>query len=127
MQLTSVVVSLVLAAAVSAKGNGGNSIKSQCSQMEKLAKQSQLAANETKLASKFDNNQTAIDAFKAKVADKATQLTAMMSNTTLMDACAPIQAHAADVNQCDAIQKMEKMVATAANQTKLESKFEVGV
>ncbi|KAH6639987.1 hypothetical protein BKA67DRAFT_665368 [Truncatella angustata] len=125
MQLTNVFVSFLLAAAVSAKGkNGTTSVKSQCKEYAKLSNQVELATNETKLADKFDNNQTAIDAFKAKAADKQTQLDTLSSNSTLMSDCAVIQAHAEAVDSCDQIQSWEKDIATAANDTKLAAKFD---
>lgn len=48
------------------------------------------AANETKLAEKTKNNATKIAAFKEKATAAQTKLDTMMSNTTLVDACASI-------------------------------------
>ncbi|KAI0121367.1 hypothetical protein BJ170DRAFT_143168 [Xylariales sp. AK1849] len=135
MQLTNVFVSFLLAAAVSAKGDNkaakgnstsastGTSVKSQCASIAKLTKMTNLAANETKLADKLHNNQTAIDAFKAKITSSQTKLTTLSSNTTLMASCAVIAAHEDAVDSCDSIAKMEKMIATAANTTKLNTEF----
>lgn len=128
MQLTSIIVPFFLAAAVSAKGDGKNgttSVRAQCAQISKLTKVVDLAANDTKLASHFDNNQTAIDAFKTKAADDQTKLTTMSSNSTLMTECSSIEAHAQAVNNCEKIASWEKTIATAANDTKLTSKFDV--
>lgn len=36
---------------------------------------------------KFNNNQTKIDKFQAKLSSKATKINALMSNSTLMDTC----------------------------------------
>ncbi|KAF3020662.1 hypothetical protein E8E14_012842 [Neopestalotiopsis sp. 37M] len=126
MQITNILVSLVLATAVTAKGhkNGTASVKSQCAQVAKLTSQAELATNDTRLADKFDNNQTAIDAFKAKVADKQTQLTTLSANSTLMESCAVIAAHEDAVDSCDKIASWEKNIATAANDTKLTNKFD---
>ncbi|KAI1861827.1 hypothetical protein JX265_009330 [Neoarthrinium moseri] len=126
MQLTNVFVSFLFASAVSAKGNknGTDSVQAQCAQMAKLTQQVDLAANETKLANKFDNNQTAIDAFKAKVADKQAKLNTLSSNTTLTEACAVVFAHAQSVQACSKIQDWEQQIALAANDTKLTSKFD---
>jgi hypothetical protein len=128
MQLSNVFLSLILATAVSAKGkNGTTSVKSQCAQVAKLTSQAELATNDTKLADKFNNNQTAIDAFKAKVSDKQAQLDTLTANSTLMSDCAVIAAHEDAVNSCDQIQSWEKNIATAANDTKLTDKFDVSL
>lgn len=128
MQLTNIFVSALLATAVSAKGHNGTdkaqSVKSQCSQMAKLTAETKLAANDTKLAQHFDNNQTMIDAFKTKAADAQTKLTTMEANTTLTAECAVIQAHDEAVSACGAMSSIEKMVSLAANDTKLTTKFD---
>lgn len=127
MQITNVLVSFLLAASVSAKGgkNGTESVKSQCQSIAKLTSESELATNDTKLAAKFDNNQTKIDAFKAKAADSTTKLTTLSSNSTLMTECSVIAAHEDAVDACDSMADWEKTVATAANTTKLDAKFDV--
>lgn len=130
MQLTNIFVSFLLAASVSAKGgnkNGTTSVKSQCQQIAKLSSQAELATNDTKLAAKFDNNQTAIDAFKAKTTAKQTELTTLSANTTLMSDCAVIAANEDAVKSCDQIQSWEKDIAAAANDTKLTTKFDVRI
>ncbi|KAI0139240.1 hypothetical protein BJ166DRAFT_125195 [Pestalotiopsis sp. NC0098] len=126
MQITNIFVSLVLATAVTAKGNknGTTSVKSQCAQVAKLTSQVELATNDTRLADKFDNNQTAIDAFKAKAADKQTQLDTLSSNSTLMSSCSVIAAHEDAVDSCEKIASWEKNIAAAANDTKLTNKFD---
>ncbi|ORY58574.1 uncharacterized protein BCR38DRAFT_460881 [Pseudomassariella vexata] len=116
---------MILAAAVSAKGdNNGDSVKSQCKSYARLTKATELAANATKLADKFDNNQTEIDAFKAKVADKQTELATLASNSTLMSSCAVVQAVEDDKDACDDMEDMEKMIEKASNPTKLADKFD---
>ncbi|KAK6065277.1 hypothetical protein SCUP234_12633 [Seiridium cupressi] len=126
MQLTNVFVSFILAAAVSAKGkgNGTTSVKASCQQVAKLTQQAELATNDTKLADKFKNNQTAIDAFKAKVTAKQAQLDTLSSNSTLMADCAVVAAHENALDSCAQIQSWEKDIATAANDTKLTNKFD---
>ncbi|KAH8601100.1 hypothetical protein B0O99DRAFT_501735 [Bisporella sp. PMI_857] len=124
MQLSNILISFLLAAAVSAKGNrnGTTSIKSECKSIAKLTKITNLAANETKLALKFEGNQTAIDAFMAKAAEATTELTTLSANATLTESCAVIQAHEDSVDACDSISKMENLISKAANTTRLESK-----
>ena len=57
------------------------------SRLEKLIA---TAGNETKLAEKTKNNATKIASFKEKATEAQTKLDTMMSNTTLVDACAAI-------------------------------------
>lgn len=126
MQLTKVFISFLFASVVSAKDHGNStSTKSQCKQIFKLTSITNLAANDTKLAQHFDNNQTAIDAFKSKAAEAQTKLTGLSSNSTLMDECASIQAHSEQVKACGQIKRAEYMVALAANETALQAKFDV--
>ncbi|KAI3322379.1 hypothetical protein HD806DRAFT_123160 [Xylariaceae sp. AK1471] len=127
MQLTNVLVSFLLAATVSAKGhnkNGTISIKSQCRSIAHMTKFVDLAANETLLEEKTDNNQTQIDAIKAKAANITTTLNALTSNTTLMGECDIVTAHDEAIRACGQIKELEKAMATAANDTKLQSKFD---
>ncbi|KAH8647160.1 hypothetical protein BX600DRAFT_443377 [Xylariales sp. PMI_506] len=122
MQFTSVFVSLLLASSAAAKNS--TSVKSQCSEVAKLTKVIDTASNDTKLATKFDNNQTLIDAYKTKAADDQTKLTTLTANATLMADCAVISAHEAAVDSCSKIAKYESEVALAANTTKLSSKLD---
>ncbi|KAI8624966.1 hypothetical protein F5Y19DRAFT_278797 [Xylariaceae sp. FL1651] len=136
MQITSVLVTSLLAAAVSAKGHnngtasakghntGTASVTSQCRSIAHMTKLIDLASNQTLLEDKTDGNQTKIDAIKAKAANFTTSLSALTSNTTLMDQCAIVTAHDEAILACGQIHELEKMMATAANDTKLQSKFD---
>ncbi|KAI1500326.1 hypothetical protein F5X99DRAFT_386756 [Biscogniauxia marginata] len=125
MQITGLLSSFILAAAVLAKGDDdGTSVKSQCRSIAKITKLVDLANNQTKLESKTDGDQAKIDEIKAKAANSTTILSTLTSNTTLMDQCAVIQANDDAVDACESIQKMEKEVALAANDTKLQDKFD---
>ncbi|KAK8085924.1 hypothetical protein PG994_000898 [Apiospora phragmitis] len=127
MQLSNIFVSALLAMAVSAEGGdnkgGKDSLGKQCFQMAKLEMITQLGANDTALAAKFNNNQTQIDAFKKKVADADTKLKAMTANATLVGECAPINAVAREKGQCGHMKFAEKMIAMAGNDTALQAKF----
>ena len=62
----------------------------QCKQMKKLTKLAALAGNDTAMAAfeqKKGLNETGIEKLKAKVAEAATKLQEMQSNTTLTDFC----------------------------------------
>ncbi|KAK8092291.1 uncharacterized protein PG998_015123 [Apiospora kogelbergensis] len=134
MQLTNLFVSALLAMSVSAaddnKGDGnkgdhkgGNSIGKQCFQMAKLEMITKFGANDTAVAAKFHNNQTAIDDFKKKVAASDTKLKAMSANATLVSECATINAEAREKGECGKMKFAEKMLAMAGNDTALQTKF----
>ncbi|KAK7949404.1 uncharacterized protein PG986_010290 [Apiospora aurea] len=131
MQLSNLFVSAILAIAVSAEGGdnkggdhkGANSIGKQCFQMAKLEMITQLGANDTALAAKFNNNQTKIDDFKQKVAESETKLKAMTANATLVGECATINAEAREKGECGKMKFAEKMIAMAGNDTQLTAKF----
>ncbi|KAI0011304.1 hypothetical protein F4779DRAFT_238169 [Xylariaceae sp. FL0662B] len=126
MQIAALFVSLLAASVVSAKDDNstGTSVKSQCRTIAKMQNLVDLAANQTKLENKADGNTTKIDEVKSKAADASTQLTSMTANATLMGECAVIQAHQDSVQACGDIQKIEKMMAIAANDTKLNNKLD---
>ncbi|KAK7978688.1 hypothetical protein PG988_006178 [Apiospora saccharicola] len=132
MQLSNILVSAILAMAVSAeggdkgdkKGMGGEmSVGKQCFQMAKWEQMDKLAANETALAAHFKNNQTQIDAFKKKVAESDTKLKAMSANATLVTECAGINAQAKEMGECGKMKFAEKMIMMAGNDTMLQAKF----
>jgi hypothetical protein len=127
MQFTNLFVTLLLTTAVAAKGKNGTSTKSVtdkslCKEMASLTKLVALASNETKLADKTNNNATKIAEIQAKASDASTQLTTMESNTTLVSTCAVIAAAQKTEDDCDQITSMTKLVALAANETKLADK-----
>ena len=127
MQLTNLFVSLLLTTAVAAKGKNGTSTKavtdkSQCKEIQALTKIINLAANETKLADKTDNNATLIAEFQAKASTAATTLATMESNTTLVSTCNVIAAAERTEDDCEDMTSMEKLIALAANETALAAK-----
>lgn len=64
-------------------------------------------------------NQTKIDAFKAKAKAAQADLTAMQSNTTLTGFCAAQKT----MGDCRLMAKWQKMADMAKNQTALDAKF----
>ncbi|KAL5326021.1 hypothetical protein ACEPPN_007158 [Leptodophora sp. 'Broadleaf-Isolate-01'] len=125
MQFSNLFVSLLLSTAVVAKGGNKTKAvtdKSICKEMAQLTKLVSLAANETKLADKTKNNATKIASIQAKASEAATQLSTMESNATLVSTCAVISAAEATKDDCKTMSKLEKLIATAANETKLAEK-----
>ncbi|KAJ4412561.1 hypothetical protein N0V82_008738 [Gnomoniopsis sp. IMI 355080] len=117
---------LGLAGFVAAKGNKndatnstGTSTKSQCKQVSKLTKITDLAANSTKLADKLKNNATKIAEFQAKAATATTELDTLKANTTLMDSCNVIFAQEDMVQSCDKMVEIEKANQIINNATLL--------
>jgi hypothetical protein len=98
MQFSTMYLSLVLATAVVAKGERGNSTmkavtdKSLCREMRSLNKLVKLASNETRLADKMHNNATKIASIQAKASEASTKLTKMEANTTLTMTCSVMAA-----------------------------------
>lgn len=86
-----------------------------CGQMASIEEAQKIVANQTLLDKVTKNNATKADAFKAKVAAKAADLTAMQSNTTLTTYCAVQDDKAA----CKVMAKLNKEQALAANTTAL--------
>lgn len=92
-------------------------MEESCGQMAEIQKANEIIANATLLAKVTDNNATKADAFKAKVASKADELSALQSNTTLTTFCAGLQTKAT----CKSMAKLVKEQALAANSTALVS------
>jgi hypothetical protein len=128
MQLVKVFVSVMLAAAVSAKGhdknNGTVSTARQCRSIARMTKLVDLAANETLLEEKTGGNQTRIDAIKAEAANITTSLTVLTSNSTLIGECAVVAAYDEAVRACWEVRELEGIMALAANDTELQSVFD---
>lgn len=104
-----------------AKGNstGGTSVKSQCKQVQKLTKLTELAANQTKLGDLTNNNQTLMADITAKAEEAKTQLATIQSNTTLMGECNAIFATKSSLNNCEKMFEIEQAQKIAANETLL--------
>lgn len=90
-----------------------------CEKMVEIEKANEIINNATLLAKVTDNNATKADAFKAKVASKAADLSALQSNTTLTDFCSVVQTKAT----CKSMAKLAKEQALAANTTALNDKL----
>lgn len=88
-----------------------------CDKMQGLQKLNALIANQTALDEKTKGNTTKADAIKAKAQEKAADLTAMESNTTLTSFCAGFS----DKQSCKAMAKLAKEQEFAANTTALVS------
>jgi hypothetical protein len=122
MHFQSLVVSLLLATSVAAKGNEIESTKAvsesgQCKEMVKLNKLIELASNTTKLDAITKNNATKIAEIQAKASTASTTLKTLESNSTLMSACAVIDAQAAENDQCQETFALQRFVRFAANST----------
>ena len=99
MQFTNVLLSLLLSSAVMAKGGNRTAKadkpvneKSLCRDMAQLTQLVNLAANTTKLETKTKGNATKIAEIQAKASAASTELATMSSNTTLVAACAIVEA-----------------------------------
>lgn len=90
-----------------------------CERMWRIQREDAWAANATALADKFKNNQTKIDAFKAKAAEKSASLAPLTSNTTLTSICAAAET----MGQCGKMKALEREVKWAGNDTLLADKF----
>lgn len=94
-----------------------NDMEDACDKMQGLQKLNALIANQTALDEKTKGNTTKADAIKAKAQEKAADLTAMQSNTTLTSFCAGLN----DKQSCKAMAKLAKTQEFAANTTALVS------
>ncbi|KAI0148837.1 hypothetical protein GGR57DRAFT_230839 [Xylariaceae sp. FL1272] len=135
MQIKAILASFLLAAAVSAKGHNKDkllnsttlataSVKNQCAAIDEMSKIIDLANNDTLLEEYAKNNDTKIAKIKAKAANLTSELTSLTSNTTLMGECSVITAHEEAKQACGQMDDLAKDIATAANDTKLEDKFD---
>lgn len=120
MKFTSTLV-LALAGLVAAKGDkNSTSTKSQCKQVEKLTRLSEIAGNQTLLDKVTDGNATKASAIQAKASDAATKLSTLQANTTLMTACDSIFAEQKTLQSCGQMAGLEKLIKIAGNQTLLD-------
>jgi hypothetical protein len=122
MQLQSFVVSLLLATSVAAKGNKTHetktlSEKGECKEMVKLNALVDLASNTTKLDKITKNNATKVAEIQAKASTASTTLKTLQSNSTLMSACAVIDAQEAEDDSCQETFALQRFVEFAANST----------
>jgi len=122
MYFQSIVVSLLLATSVAAKGNKTDSTRtlseaSQCKEITSLNKLVELASNTTKLDKVTKNNATEIADIQAKASSASAKLSTLQSNTTLMSACAVIDAQAAEDDKCQETFILQRFVKFAANTT----------
>ncbi|KAE9369217.1 hypothetical protein N431DRAFT_469147 [Stipitochalara longipes BDJ] len=120
MHFQSLVISLLLATSVAAKGNKTEptkaiSEKGECKEMAKLNKVVELASNTTKLAEITKNNATKIAEIQAKASTASTKLTTLQSNSTLVSACAVIDAQEAEDDGCQETFTLQRFVKFAAN------------
>jgi hypothetical protein len=122
MHFQSLVISLLLATSVAAKGNKTHetktlSEKGECKEMTKLNALVELAANTTRLDRVTKNNATKIAEIQAKASTASTTLQTLQSNSTLMAACAVIDAQEAEDNGCQETFALQRFVKFAANST----------
>lgn len=88
-----------------------------CAEMASIEEGQKIVANQTLLDKVTKNNATKADAFKAKVAAKAADLSALQGNTTLTAYCSTLSDKAA----CKTMAKLNKEQALAANTSALVS------
>jgi hypothetical protein len=106
MQFQSLIVPLLLAASVAAKPHNGTeptkpvSENKECKEIASMTKLVELASNTTKLDEITKNNATKIAEIQAKASMASTTLKNLESNSTLMSACAVIDAQEAENDQC---------------------------
>jgi hypothetical protein len=122
MYLQSLIVSLLLVASVRAKGNKTESTKTisevgQCKEIVKLNKLVELASNTTKLDAITKNNATKIAEIQAKASSASATLKTLETNSTLMSACAVIDAQAAEDDKCQQTFALQRFLKFAANST----------
>jgi hypothetical protein len=107
------------------KRNGTNKAtqeNSQCNEISRLTKLTDLVNNATKLTeleTKQNLTSNQIDEIKAKAANATTRLTELKSNGTLVSQCAVIGADKQLKNQCKQIQRLTKLANLANNATAL--------
>jgi glutamine amidotransferase PdxT len=132
MQLSNIIVTLLAATAVAAKGgmfrSKGNSTepltdRQQCRQLDQMQHLVELAANTTRLDHKTHSNSTKIAAIQAKASQAAEAIAELQANATLMSTCAGIFAMEDTMDDCQRIARVEKQAALAANETALAEKF----
>jgi hypothetical protein len=122
MHLQSFVVSILLATSVAAKGNKTHETKTlsetgECKEMVKLNALVDLASNTTKLDKVTKDNATKIAEIQAKASTASTTLKTLQSNSTLMSACAVIDAQEAEDDSCQETFALQRFVKFAANST----------
>jgi len=122
MHLQSFVFSLLLATSVAAKGNKTHETKTlsemgECKEMVRLNALVDLASNTTKLDKVTKNNATKIAEIQAKASTASTTLKTLQSNSTLVSACAVIDAQEAEDDSCQETFALQRFVKFAANST----------
>jgi hypothetical protein len=123
MQFSALLVSLLLTTAAVAKKNGTEPVSeaSQCKEIKGLNALVELAGNSTKLDKVTKNNATKIAEIQAKASAAAPMLQTLQSNTTLMSACAVIDASEMETNLCQETFMLQRFVKFAANTTAVAS------
>jgi hypothetical protein len=123
MQFSALLVSLLLTTVAVAKKNGTEHVSeaSQCKEIKGLNALVELAGNSTKLDKVTKNNATKIAEIQAKASAAASMLQTLQSNTTLMSACAVIDASEIETNLCQETFMLQRFVKFAANTTAVAS------
>ncbi|KAL6711192.1 hypothetical protein ACN47E_005723 [Coniothyrium glycines] len=106
------------------RGNGGDTTKKACKQIQKLTYLTTLAANQTKLdelVAKGKMNTTEVDGLKIKAAEATTMLQTLESNSTLTSECAVIQAAQQTKSDCRAMKQLQQLTSLASNQTAMDA------
>jgi hypothetical protein len=126
MQFSVLFLSFLLSGAVTAKDHNDNSTKAisendRCHEITGLNQLVALASNITKLNKITKNNATKIAEIQAKASSASTTLSTLQSNSTLMSACAVIDAAQAETDGCQETFLLQRFVAFAANTTAVGS------
>ena len=104
------------------RNSTATSTKSQCRQVARLTSLTALAADPSKLAEATKDDAEKAAAIQAKAAAAAERLSALQSNSTLMDSCSSILAADAMEDACWTMAHLEKMSALVANTAALGEK-----
>jgi hypothetical protein len=94
---------------------------SQCKEIKGLSALVELAGNQTKLDKVTKNNATKIAEIQAQASAAAPKLQALQSNTTLVSACAVIEASDRETSLCQETFMLQRFIKFAANTTAVAS------
>lgn len=122
MKFLTTLVLAMASVAVAKNNTDGTSTKSQCKQVSKLTKLTELAGNSTKLDKVTKGNATKAADIQAKASAGAAKLTELQGNATLMTACNQIFAVQDMEQACGMMEGLQKLNALIANQTELDAK-----
>lgn len=104
------------------KGNGTVSRDSQCGELARLTRLTDLANNATRLDKVTKGNATRADEIRSQASAAAPTLQALQANTTLAGACERVFAVRATERDCRRLASMERLQRVVANETLLDAR-----